>query len=303
MDVLTIEVFNGEEARVLLGRCRLPVHYLLNEPNFSTERAFPLIDSPSSGATIYLRASLRALRSDENMNAKSETSIPSLVEEELITPVQFSPLTGTVKGVKKEEKLSPTSPENKSTSPSRESTPVSSGPETNIPLFPTAEEGKKTGPVTLLNSNDLPHSDEGEFEGPMLRMSLHYDTQKECLILEIQQAKNLIAVDKDGVCDPFVKLFLKTKQTTITNKRWKTKIVKNTLQPHFDDRFQLRLDPNVLSETVLIAELRNDVKIFQRGITRIGEVRILLSNELTDVLHNDWFPITTFSTVKVAHGQ
>ena len=79
----------------------------------------------------------------------------------------------------------------------------------------------------------------------LLNILCHIDTQKKgSIYVDIKDGKNLMAADSDGLSDPYCKIKLKdAKGKTIIKHQ--TKIHKKTLNPTFDESFEIPFNPSI----------------------------------------------------------
>jgi Ca2+-dependent lipid-binding protein len=66
--------------------------------------------------------------------------------------------------------------------------------------------------------------------------------------LVIIEARNLIAADRSGKSDPYVKFFVDGK----ANDKWKTKKIKQNLNPYWNETFQLTADKPLEKTTKIL---------------------------------------------------
>lgn len=88
------------------------------------------------------------------------------------------------------------------------------------------------------------------------------------LVVHVIEARNLLAMDLNGLSDPYVKIQL-------GKQRAKTKVVKKNLSPVWDEDFSFRVGD--LSEELTVSVLDED-KIFNDDF--LGQVKVPLSKVL-----------------------
>ncbi|VDQ08634.1 unnamed protein product [Trichobilharzia regenti] len=72
------------------------------------------------------------------------------------------------------------------------------------------------------------------------KLTVKVNYQRSTLHVDIQRAKNLVPLDSNGLSDPFIIIELLPKHLfSETPKSSRTKIVKNTVDPVFDEHFEL----------------------------------------------------------------
>lgn len=88
------------------------------------------------------------------------------------------------------------------------------------------------------------------------------------LIVQVIEARDLLAMDSNGLSDPYVKLQL-------GKQRAKTKVVKKSLNPIWDEEFSFRVGD--LKEELFVSVLDED-KYFSDDF--LGQIKVPLSNLL-----------------------
>ncbi|KAI6652677.1 PKC-alpha-beta-gamma [Oopsacas minuta] len=79
----------------------------------------------------------------------------------------------------------------------------------------------------------------------MLNFLCHIDTEtKGSIYVDIKSGKNLMAADSNGLSDPYCKIKLKDSKGKTTIKH-QTKVHKKTLNPTFDESFEIPFNPSV----------------------------------------------------------
>ncbi|KAL3312416.1 hypothetical protein Ciccas_008996 [Cichlidogyrus casuarinus] len=125
-----------------------------------------------------------------------------------------------------------------------------------------------------------------------IELTAHYCEDSNRLGIIVHQCKNLRGVDKDGLSDPYVKLRLKFDNGVSCGDKKKTQVVKNSVNPFFDDeRFDFNADCRDLASLNLLVEVKNHVGIFQRtnSVTMLGKCTIPLDSENIKLGYRQWF--------------
>lgn len=102
------------------------------------------------------------------------------------------------------------------------------------------------------------------------------------LIIQVIEARNLLAMDSNGLSDPYVKVQL-------GRQRAKTKVVKKSLNPIWDEEFSFRVGN--LKEEICISVLDED-KYFADDF--LGQIKVPVSNLLDKEnlsLGIQWYPL------------
>lgn len=122
----------------------------------------------------------------------------------------------------------------------------------------------------------------GENKGyGVVKLTIHYDELRSRLSITVHQAQNLKNVEKNAkkndLSDPYVRIYLVPDE----KKRFKrkTKVVKNNLNPKWDETFDYKLSFEQSVVKDLIVSLKDDKKgLFSKQETRmLGEVRLRLA--------------------------
>lgn len=115
-----------------------------------------------------------------------------------------------------------------------------------------------------------------------LNYKLDYDFTSSKLSVCIVRATNLAAMDLNGFSDPFVKIYL----TPDKKKKYETRVHRKTLNPIFEETYQITIPYSELMTTVLVLTVCDYDRFSKNDI--IGELRIPMSSvDLTQVV-DEW---------------
>uniref|UniRef100_A0A915JTW0 Uncharacterized protein n=1 Tax=Romanomermis culicivorax TaxID=13658 RepID=A0A915JTW0_ROMCU len=78
-----------------------------------------------------------------------------------------------------------------------------------------------------------------EFKYGLLNVRAYFNSQSSLLVLDIASAKNIIPLDSNGLSDPFVITEVVPVSLFPNSKTFKTRVINKTLNPVFDETFQL----------------------------------------------------------------
>ncbi|CAD6187928.1 unnamed protein product [Caenorhabditis auriculariae] len=81
-----------------------------------------------------------------------------------------------------------------------------------------------------------------------INFRLEYDFEQSKLSVTIMKASNLPAMDRNGMSDPYVKLFIYPER----KQKYETKIIRNTLNPTFNETFLFAIPFNELQSKTLM---------------------------------------------------
>ena len=102
------------------------------------------------------------------------------------------------------------------------------------------------------------------------------------LVVRVLEAKNLLAIDSKGSSDPYVRLQL-------GKQKCKTKVMKKSLNPQWDEEFSFRVDD--LNDELVVSVMDED-KYFNDDF--VGQVRIpvsLVFDEEIKSLGDAWYSL------------
>lgn len=109
-----------------------------------------------------------------------------------------------------------------------------------------------------------------------VQVSVQYDTSRNKLVVKVNQARDLINTDKDSLSDPYARIVLLPDHKKRTKR--KTKIVKNSLAPQWDETFEFDLFQNEAKTKTIDLLVKNDKSLFSREKTFMGECLIPLDS-------------------------
>lgn len=109
-----------------------------------------------------------------------------------------------------------------------------------------------------------------------LEVSINYDELLAALYCTIQRARDLPAMDAQGLADPFCKINIITAENALRHTRWqKSKIAHKTNNPEFNETFSfIGLSVEELSSSSLFIVLLDDDKY---GNDFLGSAKIALT--------------------------
>lgn len=136
----------------------------------------------------------------------------------------------------------------------------------------------------------LPGSRKDEGLGK-LRCGFRYDRTRGKLIVRVFEARDLINTDKNSLSDPYVRLLLLPDKRKKTKRR--TKIIKDTLAPVFDETFEYDMTLEEAKLKTIDLTVKNDRSLFSTEKVFMGQVLITLSSYPLDDgnLIDDWFTL------------
>lgn len=139
----------------------------------------------------------------------------------------------------------------------------------------------------------------------VIKLTVHYDELRHRLSITCHQAQNLKNVEKKGASDPYCRIYL-VPDDKKTYKR-KTKVVKDNLNPKWEETFDYKLTYEQSIEKDLIVSLKDDKKgLFSKQETRmLGEVRVRLAENGVKKPYTRWYflqPLGSVSKLLLNNG-
>ncbi|XP_064644858.1 extended synaptotagmin-2-like isoform X2 [Lineus longissimus] len=266
---LDVEVKDKKSGR-RLGTMMLPLKLLLSETNMTQEQPYHLHCDSDPDAQITMRVVLRVLTSE--------------------TPPDFHETT--------ENLLKPPTP---STSTPTKSEPIEST--YDVVDAPIPEEPIKM-PEPDAHSNNVdtgmeirkrklekePSISSAGIAGlGKIQVTIRYSPQRNRLIVVVHKCVNLMPCDSDHLADPYVRIYLLPEKNTLGKQ--KTKVIKNNLNPIFDETFEFAVNQQDLDTRTLDISVKNSVGMFSKSRRNIGSVFIdLMKFDLSKAV-TEWFDL------------
>lgn len=109
-----------------------------------------------------------------------------------------------------------------------------------------------------------------------LEISINYDESQDCLQCTILRARDLPAMDSQGLADPFCKINIITSENILRHQRWqKSKIAHKTNNPEFNETFSfIGMSEEDMNTSFLFIVLLDDDKY---GNDFLGSAKIALA--------------------------
>lgn len=106
-----------------------------------------------------------------------------------------------------------------------------------------------------------------------VQLTIRYSSQRGQLVVVVHHCRNLIPCDKDNLADPYIRIYLLPDRS---NKK-KTKMVKNSLNPVFDETFEWPMAQMEAPFRTLDIAVKNDVGLFSKSRTDMGRLMLELA--------------------------
>ncbi|CAD5122689.1 DgyrCDS11099 [Dimorphilus gyrociliatus] len=248
-EALELSITDSAASGKLLGQMTFGLSSLLDAPHMTINRPFTLLDkykkSLAKSCTVTLRLCLRIL-----VSQKPEDWAVDNNEE--------------VNSFEKIPNVSNNNIEEKSDAITKEVEIVDVPPN---PL-PESKCSVEDCEIRLRNRGNANTSNLG-----MIQLTLKYSQQREKLIVAVHKCMNLVGLDSNKLSDPYVRLFLVPDGSKV-----KTRVIKDNLNPNFDEKFEWSLKESEIYNRTLLVDVKNEVGMFSKSQTRMGQVCIPLSS-------------------------
>lgn len=181
--------------------------------------------------------------------------------------------------------------------------PISQKKEVVIPIQPPVAEPPK--PIKVAQKHvENKILGENRNQG-VLKLSVHFDDLRNRLSITCHQAQNLKNVEKKGTSDPYCRIYLVPDDKKAFKR--KTKVVKDNLNPKWEETFDYKLSLRESLSKDLIISLKDDKKgLFSKQETRmLGEVRVRLADLDIRRPYTRWYflqPIGAVSKILLNSG-
>lgn len=121
-----------------------------------------------------------------------------------------------------------------------------------------------------------------------IKLSIFYCDIQKRLSITVHEAKDLIKLDKKGKSDPFARVYLLPDKKKTTKK--KTKIIKDNLNPVWEETFDYQVTLAEASSRDLLVNLKDEKGLFDKQDTQfMGEVLVDLRKVNLLKPQTNWF--------------
>ncbi|XP_069121833.1 extended synaptotagmin-2-like isoform X4 [Argopecten irradians] len=240
IQVIDVQVMDKKTGKPL-GDMALPLKSILRAPDMTLDQYFSLKNSGAS-SQIHMRLSLRALT--------TEKSKESTEPEQIITPSEVNKEGTSVDSSDAAAPESTPAPKDQKAAPAKAPSPAkdTGKPAETVPSPQTIPPGKTPATPKQKTDTDLRQrkgttptpailDPRGVHKHGRINLTFRFSPQRKQLVVVIHKCVNLIACDDDNLADPYVKMYLLPDKST----KHKTKIVKNNLNPVFDESYVQKL--------------------------------------------------------------
>lgn len=129
----------------------------------------------------------------------------------------------------------------------------------------------------------------GEHGRGRIQLTIRYSTQRQQLVVVVHKCIKLLHCDDEKLADPYVRMYLLPEKSS-ANKR-KTAVVKDSLNPVYDETFEFPVAPGELATRTLDISVKHDKSMFSSDRQIIGVVFIPLYNIDVSKAVTEWFDL------------
>ncbi|GFN89709.1 extended synaptotagmin-like protein 2 [Plakobranchus ocellatus] len=149
-----------------------------------------------------------------------------------------------------------------------------------------------------LRQRNVPKNEAGDFGLGRVQMTFRYSQQRERLVIVVHKCSSLQPVEGDSknLADPYVRMYLLPDKSSSSKK--KTKVVKDELNPVFDETFEYSVSETELARRTLEVTVKNEVGMFSSSKTFMGTLLLDLSTLDISRAVTNWFDLAPEHQVK-----
>lgn len=162
----------------------------------------------------------------------------------------------------------------------------------------TDSELRQRKPTSSVNGGSI--DDSGANGLGRIQLTFRYSLQRQRLVVVIHKITNLKPAERDskGLADPYVKMYLLPDRDSKSKR--KTDVVKDNLNPVFDETFEYPVNLNELTNRTLELSVKNETGIFSSSQTMLGMVLVDLSTLDTSRAVTQWFDLAPQASTKAS---
>ncbi|KAH9583465.1 Kinesin- protein 11 [Schistosoma haematobium] len=283
VDILQL-IIRDSRTETKLGSCNISLQTLLTQKNMSVTQPFTLQDTGRETSTIYMHLQLLALlpgqrqnpSGHDNTNIKRSLSLnKNCTDNTIPTEKPAESPTGNPEMVVRNR-----FPDDNDIISSTES------------LSTTNFDNQSVQPIRqVMTSNSIQQISNSSLG--RIRLTIQFHCLSNYLEVTVHECQHLSGVDKDGLSDPYVKLYLMDLHDNVVSDSKKTKTVKDNLDPKYEENFQFPIEADHLPLTILRLDIKNHVGRFTRsGKTHfIGTLSINLIDSVDGKADTKWYDL------------
>lgn len=153
-------------------------------------------------------------------------------------------------------------------------------------------------PESGLRQRNAVKNEAGEFGLGRLQMTFRYSQGRQRLIIVVHKCSSLQPIEGDSknLADPYVRMYLLPDKSSSSKK--KTKVIKDDLNPVFDETFEYAVSETELARRTLEVTVKNEVGMFSSSKTFMGALLLDLSTLDVSRAVTNWFDLAPEHQVK-----
>ncbi|ESO96571.1 extended synaptotagmin-like protein 2-like protein variant [Lottia gigantea] len=270
---LDVDVMDKKTGKSL-GDCNVKLKELLGATDMVLDRKFPLKNT-ASNAYLNMRLTLRVLTTVANEEWLQEGT---MIDEALASTEEGSSVDDQGKPG---SSIDPASASGSGPVPSV----PSSKDEKIVPAVSTREE------TTIRKRTNATPADDGKGAHGLgkIQITLRYNAQRNRFIVVIHKCTNLLALDSNNLSDPYIRLYLLPDKSSDSKR--KTKVIKDNLNPVFDETLEFPVSPSDVKLKLLEVAIKNKNSLFSSSKKMMGIVTIDLANFDIYKALTDWYDL------------
>ncbi|XP_041372347.1 extended synaptotagmin-2-like [Gigantopelta aegis] len=287
---MEIEVWDSKSNK-LLGSATIKLKDLLVATDMVLDQQFQIRNVVTTGQ-VHMRLALRVLTPELNPEWMDKEEFIDPPPENQGSPVDKPPEGTSVDQNNSQKSNNQESDKPAATSTSPASTMSSSTAATTQGgedmLIPSANkevssEVRQRKPQT----SNVEYA--GQYDRGRIQMTFRYSVQRQRLIIVIHQCVNLLPLDSNNLSDPYVRMYLLPDKSSGSKR--KTQVVKDNLNPVFDETFEYSVNPTELSSRTLEIMVKNQTGVFSSSEKVMGVVSLDLATLDTTKAITEWFDL------------
>ncbi|XP_067685941.1 extended synaptotagmin-2-like [Haliotis asinina] len=279
---LDVEVRDSKSDKVI-GAVTIKLKELLSATDMVLDQKFPLKQNGPAGI-LNMRLALRVLTPNYNADWLDESE-PLITEPPPKKEGEVKEGAGEAGGSPAEKKPEGTSVDK----PSQPSQPAPATDEVIPPASSSVDVESSLRQRKAPPMQQIVQDPRGEFGNGRIQMTFRYSPQRQTLIIVVHKCVNLRPFDSDNLSDPYVRMYLLPEKSS--SSRRKTQVIKDNLNPVFDETFEYPISPSELPNRSLEICVKNEVGVFSSSKKIMGVVNLELNNLDTSKAITEWFDL------------
>ncbi|KAK7092651.1 extended synaptotagmin-2-like isoform X3 [Littorina saxatilis] len=166
------------------------------------------------------------------------------------------------------------------------------------PASETEVRQRRTGPPPSAPGSSVSVGEAGRFGVGRIQLTFRYSLQRQCLVVVIHKIVDLKPAEGDskGLADPYIKMYLLPDRDSKSKR--KTDVVKDNLNPVFDQTFEYGVSTAELANRTLELTVKNETGMFSSSQSVLGMAMVDLSTLDTSKATTQWFDLAPENSAK-----